>query len=102
MRCQTPILAARCLILISVALAEINSVDARGSPANKSVAQVSSVAAAMHAEPYHLHFDESSDILCVPETFGLKETFWPAWFGKPQFNPNMHCVRLQRSLLRSS
>ena len=93
-RCRTLLLAARCLILISVALAVVNSVDARGNPANRIVAQGSPVTAATRAEPCDLQrFDESSDFLYVPDTFGPRASYRHAWSGKAESGANVHCSR---------
>lgn len=92
-RCTALVLAARCIIMIAVILAITNSVDAHTNPPNKTMAQAPPVTAGTRAEPCHLQdFDESSDFLFVPDTFGPRATYRRAWFGKPQPH-NAHCSR---------
>jgi hypothetical protein len=93
-RCHVLLLAAKCLALISVALAIVNSAPARSSPANTTVAQGPPVTAATRAEPcYQQRFDEGSDFLYIPDTFGPEARYRPAWFVKPQSSATMHCAR---------
>jgi hypothetical protein len=93
-RCQTLVLAARSVLLVSVVLAVTNSVDARSNPPNKTVAQAPPVTATTSAEPCNLQrFDENSDFLFVPDPFGVRRGYRRTWIGNTHAIVSEQCSR---------
>jgi hypothetical protein len=93
-RCHPLVLAARCVILISVLLAIADTGQARSRSPEKTVAQGPPVTAGTRAEPCQLqHLDENSDFLFVPDTFGPRATYRRTWLDTPRPDASAHCAR---------